>query len=244
MGWSTREVADLAGTTLRTVRHYHDLGILPEPQRSANGYKQYGVDHLVRVLRIRRLTELGMPLQQIVEAQDLVDRPHQVLEQVAAEVRDTIARLEEVRTELEFILEASAPVDVPAPLATVVADQRLTDADRKLLVVLGRLLTPDSATALAEMLETLPTDPANRDFDLLAPDADPDLRRDLAERLLPGSIAMHERMPDLIEIKRIGPEGPSAGLRTLRAAVDDLYNPAQVDVVRRMGRLRVAAIGV
>ena len=33
MGWSTREVAQLAGTTLRTVRHYHEIGLLDEPER-------------------------------------------------------------------------------------------------------------------------------------------------------------------------------------------------------------------
>ncbi|MBE1592289.1 putative MFS family arabinose efflux permease [Nonomuraea angiospora] len=31
LGWSTREVAELAGTTLKTVRHYHDIGLLEEP---------------------------------------------------------------------------------------------------------------------------------------------------------------------------------------------------------------------
>jgi DNA-binding transcriptional MerR regulator len=244
MGWSTREVADLAGTTLRTVRHYHDLGLLPEPQRSANGYKQYGVDHLVRVLRIRRLTELGMSLQQLVEAHDLIDRPHDVLARVAVDVRETIARLEEVRSELDFILESSAAVDVPPPLALVIADDRLPEPDRKLLVVLGRLLTPESAAALAEAMETLADDPAAREFDALAADADPDLRRDLAERMVPGSIELHQRMPDLMELKRGAPGRPSAALRSLHTAVDELYNPAQVEVVHRMAELRVAAIGV
>ncbi|WP_433560110.1 MerR family DNA-binding transcriptional regulator [Pseudonocardia xinjiangensis] len=28
MAWSTRELADLAGTTVRAVRHYHDVGLL------------------------------------------------------------------------------------------------------------------------------------------------------------------------------------------------------------------------
>ncbi len=38
-GWSTRE---LAGTTLKTVRHYHRLRLPEEPERAANSYKQYG----------------------------------------------------------------------------------------------------------------------------------------------------------------------------------------------------------
>jgi DNA-binding transcriptional MerR regulator len=37
MAWSTRQLAELTGTTLRTVRHYHDVGLLEEPKRRANG---------------------------------------------------------------------------------------------------------------------------------------------------------------------------------------------------------------
>src|SRR5204863_5377681 len=40
MAWSTREIAELAGTSLRAVRHYHEVGLLAEPERRANGYKQ------------------------------------------------------------------------------------------------------------------------------------------------------------------------------------------------------------
>lgn len=40
MAWSTQQLADLAGTTVNTVRHYHRLGLLDEPERQGNGYKQ------------------------------------------------------------------------------------------------------------------------------------------------------------------------------------------------------------
>lgn len=35
------EFAELVGVTTRTVRHYHHIGLLPEPDRSANGYRIY-----------------------------------------------------------------------------------------------------------------------------------------------------------------------------------------------------------
>jgi DNA-binding transcriptional MerR regulator len=47
VAWSTRELAELAGTTVNTVRHYHRIGLLDEPERRNNGYKEYGVPHLV-----------------------------------------------------------------------------------------------------------------------------------------------------------------------------------------------------
>ncbi|MGW9551491.1 MerR family transcriptional regulator [Citricoccus zhacaiensis] len=63
--WSTREVAELAGTTVNAVRFYHRSGLLEEPERKSNGYKQYRARHLVRLLRIRRLRDLGVPLSRI-----------------------------------------------------------------------------------------------------------------------------------------------------------------------------------
>lgn len=68
MPWSTRQLAELADTTVNTLRHYHRLGLLDEPERRYNGYKQYEVRHLVSLLRIRRLAELGVPLSQIASA--------------------------------------------------------------------------------------------------------------------------------------------------------------------------------
>ncbi|MBX0301124.1 MerR family DNA-binding transcriptional regulator [Cryobacterium sp. 1639] len=67
MAWSTRELAELAGTTLKAVRHYHQIGLLDEPGRTSNGYKQYQVAHLVRLLQITRLANLGVPLAQIAQ---------------------------------------------------------------------------------------------------------------------------------------------------------------------------------
>ena len=59
------EIAELADVTVRTLRHYHALGLLPEPDRRDNGYRDYGVEDLVTLLRIKRLASLGFSLEQI-----------------------------------------------------------------------------------------------------------------------------------------------------------------------------------
>ena len=41
------ELANLVGVTVRTVRHYHRLGLLPEPERRGNGYRSYGPADLI-----------------------------------------------------------------------------------------------------------------------------------------------------------------------------------------------------
>ncbi|MBL7260850.1 MerR family DNA-binding transcriptional regulator [Paractinoplanes lichenicola] len=40
-GWSTRELAEIAGTTQKAIRYYHRVGLLTEPDRTTGGYRKY-----------------------------------------------------------------------------------------------------------------------------------------------------------------------------------------------------------
>ena len=60
------QIADLAGTTPRAVRHYHRLGLLDIPP-TVRGRREYGVEHLARLLRIRWLADGGLSLRQVAE---------------------------------------------------------------------------------------------------------------------------------------------------------------------------------
>lgn len=72
------EVAKAADVSVRTLRHYHDLGLLPEPPRSENGYRDYSALDVARVLRIKRLASLGLSLADIAELEtDQADRSQQ-----------------------------------------------------------------------------------------------------------------------------------------------------------------------
>jgi DNA-binding transcriptional MerR regulator len=52
------------------VRHYHQIGLLPEPERDASGYRTYDADAVVRLIRIRTLAEAGVPLARVRELLD------------------------------------------------------------------------------------------------------------------------------------------------------------------------------
>lgn len=73
----SNEVAKLAGVTVRTLRHYHQLGLLSEPPRQANGYRDYSPADVARVLRIKRLAGLGFPLSRIGAVLEEMDAPKQ-----------------------------------------------------------------------------------------------------------------------------------------------------------------------
>ncbi len=65
--WSIQQIAKLAGTTSRTLRHYDDIGLLAPSSIGRNGYRHYDQASLVRLQRILLLRELGLGLPQIAD---------------------------------------------------------------------------------------------------------------------------------------------------------------------------------
>lgn len=61
------QLAAYSGVTTRAVRHYHQIGLLPEPERDASGYRTYAAPDVVRLIRIRTLAEAGVPLARVQE---------------------------------------------------------------------------------------------------------------------------------------------------------------------------------
>ena len=55
------ELAGVAGVSVRTIRHYHAIGLMPVPPR-AGAWRDYGVDDAARLLRIRALADAGIAL--------------------------------------------------------------------------------------------------------------------------------------------------------------------------------------
>lgn len=61
------QLAAHAGVTVRAVRHYHQRGLLPEPGRDAAGYRRYDAQAVVDLIRIKTLSEAGVPLARVEE---------------------------------------------------------------------------------------------------------------------------------------------------------------------------------
>ncbi|MBO0609460.1 MerR family transcriptional regulator [Myceligenerans salitolerans] len=68
MSWSIQEIARIAGTTSRTLRHYEQVGLLEPAGRAPGGARRYDQDALVRLQRILLLRDLGMGLADIGDA--------------------------------------------------------------------------------------------------------------------------------------------------------------------------------
>jgi DNA-binding transcriptional MerR regulator len=234
VAWSTRELADLAGTTVNTIRHYHRLGLLDEPERRNNGYKQYGVPHLVCLLRIRRMVELGVPLFEIGVARTNGDVPAEVLRQVDAQLAAEIERLTKARADIAVILSDGAPADSPAGFASVAP--RMSEADQSLIHVYTRLYDDDAMKDLQHMAEN-DDHAVNAEMDALGEDADEATRQDLAERLAP---VIAQNLTDYPWLNDPGSRLAKSENVTMQTFIDSvvaLYNPAQIDVLTRASLL-------
>ena len=72
---SVNEIAKAAGVTSRTLRHYHDIGLLEPSRVGHNGYRYYDDDAMVRLQRILLLRDLGLALPQVATVIDGHDEP-------------------------------------------------------------------------------------------------------------------------------------------------------------------------
>ncbi|MFD3324838.1 MerR family transcriptional regulator [Streptomyces sp. NPDC058701] len=161
------EIAALVGLTTRAIRHYHHVGLLPEPERRPNGYRAYSIRDAVLLARVRRLTELGLSLDEVRDV--LADDAGRELADVLAELDADLARqetaLRERRLRLAALL-AEPPGDtgpVSPALAALLARAPETASpsaalDREYLTLLDT--TGTGGREVYEVLGTMAADPA------------------------------------------------------------------------------------
>jgi DNA-binding transcriptional MerR regulator len=221
---------------VNTVRHYHRLGLLPEPHRRYNGYKQYGVQELVQLLRIRRLVDLGLPLARISGITGGGDDGRQSLRELDAELVAVTDRLLRARENVAAILRDGAPVDSPAGFESVAS--RLSETDRAILHISGQLYDEQAMTDVRHMLEDdLEVEEVGKQIDELVADADEMTRERLARTLAPIFVRNLVDYPWLLNPSEHLSKSERVMRQTLTEAITELYNPAQLDVLDRASRL-------
>ena len=62
------DAAAFVGVTPRAIRHYHQIGLLPERERGGDGRRRYGQAEVIRLLWIRRMADAGIALDDIRDA--------------------------------------------------------------------------------------------------------------------------------------------------------------------------------
>ena len=100
------------GCKVQTIRYYEQIGMMPQPIRTAGNQRRYGPSHVARLAFIRHGRELGFPLDAIRVFLNLADEPERSCEaadriastQLQA-VESRIARLQALKLELERMIE-------------------------------------------------------------------------------------------------------------------------------------------
>lgn len=67
------ELAEKTGLSLRTIRHYDEVGLLKPTGRTEGGFRLYTHDDLARLMLIRRMKPLGFSLGEMTELLRIVD---------------------------------------------------------------------------------------------------------------------------------------------------------------------------
>tara|TARA_R110002124_G_scaffold127318_1_gene287217 strand:- start:1301 stop:1729 length:429 start_codon:yes stop_codon:yes gene_type:complete len=132
-------LARRTGTKVQTIRYYEQIGLMPEPGRTAGGQRRYGEAELDRLAFIRHARQLGFTLETIRELLDLSDHPgkscqeaDQIARRQLRQVEQRMARLEALRTELErMVHECSGGNTADCRVLEVLRDHSecLTDHD-------------------------------------------------------------------------------------------------------------------
>lgn len=98
-----------------TIRYYEEIGILPEPERSAGNQRLYSQGTLERLSFIRHARELGFTLEAIRELLSLSDNPNQSCEAADAiarkqliAVKQRVSMLQDLQKELESMVNQCA----------------------------------------------------------------------------------------------------------------------------------------
>lgn len=233
------ELAALLGVSTRTVRYYHHQGVLPEPRRLTNGYREYGMRDAIALARVRRLVALGLSLD---EARDVIaDDRSRELPEILAEIDADLARQER---EIRLRRARLAEVLQRAEDGTLGPDDTASPA---LLEFLRLVDVPASESAawdrdMLVLMDTLATDPVG------GMDADPEQAHEFYRRLdeLADADPGDPRVTPLARIVAeygvqhlpvgVDPGGPDWDPQVVEPFLDELA-PAQAEVIRQAVRM-------
>ncbi|AHD11701.1 helix-turn-helix domain-containing protein [Phaeobacter sp. JH20_36] len=123
------DLARLTGCNLETIRYYENVGLVPDPPRTASGHRRYSTAHVERLNFVMRARDLGFTMEEIRGLLSLVDRGSHTCAEVERMgrhhlevVRDKIRDLQVIETVLAQTIARCTGSDTPdCPLLDVLS---------------------------------------------------------------------------------------------------------------------------
>lgn len=212
------DAASFAGTTPRAIRHYHDVGLLPEPERGSDGHRRYGYEQMIRLLWIRKMADAGIALDDIRDAfadttPEGTNSDHDVtgvLERLESTLAAQEAELRRQRITVQRMRTQGSRMALLSEFVTTrlegLPEGSLHQADLDSLLVTERIFGPLGAAVQATRFIVLATHPTLREK------SD---RIDAAEEALDETIAVDDPLVAQVAAERHAFE------QALHAAIED-----------------------
>ena len=104
------EAAQAAGVTAKMIRHYEELGLIPQASRTESGYRQYGSREVAVLQFIRQSRSMGFSMKQIAQLLGLWADTKRESREVKALASQHIAELDRKMAEMAQMKAALAPL--------------------------------------------------------------------------------------------------------------------------------------
>lgn len=95
------QLAERTGVSTKAIRYYEDIGVLPEPERAANGYRSYDGDAADRISFIQDAQSAGLSLSEIQRILDLRDGGQSTCHHVIANLQQHLDKVDEQMEDLK-----------------------------------------------------------------------------------------------------------------------------------------------
>ncbi|MEF3303027.1 MerR family transcriptional regulator [Paenibacillus sp. GYB003] len=106
--YTVKEMSELSNVTIKTLHHYHKIGLLPPAQVSDAGYRLYGMKELERLQQILFYRELDFPLERIKRLLDAEPDRLAILSEQRSLLLERKRRLERLTETIEASIAAAA----------------------------------------------------------------------------------------------------------------------------------------
>ncbi|HEX4723805.1 MAG TPA: MerR family transcriptional regulator [Pseudonocardiaceae bacterium] len=129
--WRVGELAEATGLTVRTLHHYHEIGLLAPSDRNAAGHRLYTPADVGRLYQIRALRGFGLSLTEIGEALAGTSA-RSLLERQLEQVTEQITAAQRLRQHLTDVLGALDDRVEPSVAEIVTLIEVMTTVEQKL----------------------------------------------------------------------------------------------------------------
>ncbi|MCM0677444.1 MerR family transcriptional regulator [Micromonospora phytophila] len=235
------QLARRTGLTVRTIRFWSDLGLLPPTARSGGGYRLYDAAAVARLDLVRSLRELGIGLDDV---RRVLERRSSVPEVARAHARALDSEIRTLRLRRAVLRSVARRGSTTEELRLMNDLARLSARERQQIIddfvaeVFGGVDSGPGGEGLARAMRALPADlpdePTDEEVDAWVELAelvgDPDFRRRVRAMAVAGSTSAAQPPPEPLPSVEPARAALAAGIAPdsaeARAVLDELVDPA------------------